>query len=459
VQTHFTPRQLADPEIQVADPILKSCVHYGFCTATCPTYVLTRDENDGPRGRIDLIREMLHSDAPPSPKAVHYLDRCLSCLGCMTTCAVRVDYVHLIDVARARIERFYRRPLMERLGRALIAATIPFPRRMRWAMRLASFARPVASLLPGIMRSMITMAPRPSEIDGALTRPGVHPAEGTRRRRVALLPGCAQQALERSINEATIRLLRRAGCEVVVPQGLGCCGALTLHMGKDESARRLAAANLRALIRERDEGGLDAVVVNASGCGTVLKDYGHLFAGDAAHAADAEWVSSIARDVSEVIAELGLPPVPKARSFRIAYHDACSLRHGQRITREPRDLLRRAGYRVVDVPEGHICCGSAGVYNILQPELANQLGARKAAHVTSTAADIAAMGNIGCLNQLRRHANLPMVHTVELLDWATGGPMPPALARHGLPDCPPPVADAPAIQPGGPSTDGSAAIW
>lgn len=459
MQTRFTTEQLAQPEVAAAEPILKSCVHYGFCTATCPTYVLTRDENDGPRGRIDLIRAMLEKGGTPDARTVHYLDRCLSCLGCMTTCAVKVDYHHLIDIARARIERDYRRPIAERVARELIAWTIPNPRRMALALWLARFGGIFRGVLPKPVRSLIDMAPPAREIDGQITRPGSYPAEGTARRRVVLLTGCAQQALDRSINEATIRVLRRLGCDVIVPEAIGCCGALTLHMGREHDGRARAANVIRRVIGARASGNIDAVIVNASGCGTVVKDYGHVFGREPALAPDAAWVSSITRDVSEVVAELGLPPAVTRRAYRVAYHDACSLRHGQKITDPPRQLLRQCGYDVVDVPEAHICCGSAGVYNVLQPELAGELGQRKAKHIASTDPHIAAMGNIGCMTQLRRHGTVPIVHTIELIDWATGGPMPSRLAHANLPE-PPASPEIASTSTADPSSGGSSgAIW
>jgi glycolate oxidase iron-sulfur subunit len=454
LQTNFTAEQLADPLVAGAEPILRSCVHYGFCTATCPTYMLFRDENDGPRGRIDLIRNMLERGGRPDDKTVHHLDRCLSCLGCMTTCAVRVDYMHLIDLARIHIEKNYPRPLLDRTARSAIAAVIPFPARMRLAMKLARLAQPLRSILPRQLRALLDMVPPADKEVGGMTEPRTYPAEGQQRRRVALLAGCAQQVLDRNINDATIRLLTRLGCEVVVLRGLGCCGALTLHMGKAEHGKNLAARNLRALRNEHEARGLDALVVNASGCGTAIKDYGHLFEHDGALAASARWLSAITKDVSELVAELALPEPAQARAYRVAYHDACSLRHGQRVSEQPRQLLRRAGYQVVDVPEGHICCGSAGTYNLLQPEIAAELGRRKAAHVASTNADIAAMGNIGCLTQLRRHMDLPAVHTVELLDWATGGPMPMRLRHAGL-GAPPARLDARES----PQSGNSSGIW
>ena len=450
MKTSFTDQQRRDPIIAEAEPILKTCVHYGFCTATCPTYVLTRDENDGPRGRIDLIREMLEAGGRPDPRTVHYLDRCLSCLGCNTTCAVSIDYMHLIDAARVHIERTYRRPLAERAARALISATIPYPGRLRASLALAQLARPVRKALPKQLAAMLDMAPETAPPSGKRTE-GVWPAQGTRTRRVALLAGCAQRVLDPAINEATIRLLTRMGCEVVVPGDAGCCGALTLHMGRDRQGRAQAARVLRALHREHEREPIDAFVINASGCGTVAKDYGHLFAADPDLSGPARWLSGITRDISEIVAEIGLPPVTEPRAYRVAYHDACSLRHGQKVTQPPRNALRAAGYKVVDVPEGHICCGSAGVYNVLQLELAQQLGERKAHHAASTDPDILCMGNIGCLTQLRRYADLPSVHTVELLDWATGGPMPPRLAgrtlRDPVPDAPEPEAPAATANP------------
>lgn len=432
METHFTDEQRADPLVAGAEPILKTCVHYGFCTATCPTYVLTRDENDGPRGRIDLIRAMLEKGGAPDKRTVHYLDRCLSCLGCRTTCAVSIDYANLIDIARTYIEKTFRRPLSERLARSMIAATIPYPGRMRASLSLARIAKPLRAVFPASLRAMLDMAPAESLAapDPDIAR--TYPARGETRRRVALLPGCAQQVLDRSINDATIRLLTRMGCEVVVPEQIGCCGALTIHMGKTDIGKSQAAANLRTLSRENERSKLDALIVNASGCGTVVKDYGHLFADDAEHSEASTWLSGISRDITEFVSEFGLPDTIERRGYRVAYHDACSLRHGQRVIEPPRRLLKQAGYTAADVPEGHVCCGSAGVYNVLQPDIAGQLGRRKAEHAGSTDPDILCMGNIGCLTQLRRYTEIPTVHTVELLDWATGGPMPPRLAGRTL---------------------------
>ncbi len=436
MQTNFSHDQLAQPEIAEADGILKTCVHYGFCTATCPTYVLLRDENDSPRGRIDLIKAMLEKGGPPDAKTVHHLDRCLSCLACMPTCAARVDYVHLIDIARSYIERNFRRPLSERLLRRALAQTLPYASRLLAALRLAKLAAPFAPLMPRRLRNLVGMAkawpPRPE-----LLAPQVLRAEGERRMQVALLAGCAQQALDRNINAATIRLLQRHGCDVIVAEGAGCCGALPLHMGYEAQGKKLAAANVAAWSSLLDRG-LDAVVVNASGCGTTVKDYGHLLGDEKARR-----IGALARDVTEILVKLGLRATGTMKPYRVAYHDACSLQHGQRVTEPPRQLLKAAGFDVLPVPEMHFCCGSAGTYNLLQPEIADDLGRRKATHIESVDADIAAAGNLGCMVQIGRFCKTPIVHTVELLDWASGGPMPEALHGRALRE---PVARAPAAR-------------
>jgi glycolate oxidase iron-sulfur subunit len=424
VQTAFTLEQLAQPQIAEADGILKTCVHYGFCTATCPTYVLFRDENDSPRGRIDLIRAMLEKGGAPAAKTVHHLDRCLSCLSCVTTCAVKVDYAHLIDIARAHIETNYRRPLGDRLLRRMIAELLPYPRRFALALCLAKLANPMAGVLPAPLRNLLQLAAG-WPVTGEILRPRIYPALHKRKMRAALLPSCAQQALDRNINAATIRLLQRHGCEVVVAAGVGCCGALPLHMGRQAQGRALARANIAAWTAELPSG-LDAIVINASGCGTTVKDYAHLVGGE-----DARRIGKLTCDVSELLARLGLSP-GDAEPFRVAYHDACSLQHGQRVTDQPRRLLAQAGFNVLDVPERHFCCGSAGTYNLLQPDIAAALGQRKAAHIASVDPDIIAAGNLGCMVQIARFVKSPVVHTVELLDWATGGPMPETLRGRPL---------------------------
>jgi glycolate oxidase iron-sulfur subunit len=427
MQTSFTLAQLADPDIAEADKILRACVHCGFCTATCPTYVLLGDELDSPRGRIYLIKDMLENDRPASAEVALHIDRCLSCLACMTTCPSSVHYMHLVDHARAHIEETYQRPFLDRTVRALLAAVLPYPRRFRLALVAAWLAKPFQFLLTGRLRAMLQMAPASLPGPSPVDRPQVFPAEGPRRKRVALLTGCAQPVLKPGINEATIRLLNRHGVEVVVAEGAGCCGSLPHHMGKSAAADDLARADIAAWTREIEGEGLDAVVINTSGCGTSIKDYGFMFREDAAWAGKAARISALARDVSEFMAEIGLNSAKAPEPLTIAYHSACSLQHGQQITAAPKRLLESCGFTVRDVAEGHLCCGSAGTYNLLQPALAQQLRDRKVANIESTGAGAIASGNIGCIMQIGAGTQLPILHTVELLDWATGGPRPSVL--------------------------------
>lgn len=428
MRTDFTPAQLLDPDTAQSEKILRACVHCGFCTATCPTYVLLGDELDSPRGRIYLIKNMLEAGGTVPEETVIHIDRCLSCLACVTTCPSGVNYMHLVDHGRRHIEEHYRRPLVERLLRRVLGAVLSRPERFRAALGAARIARLFAALLPARLRAMLELAPRAVPPASLADRPQVFPAAGERRMRVALLAGCAQQVLAPEINAATIRLLNRHGCEVVIAEGGGCCGALTHHLGQEAPALGFARANIDAWGREIAASGLDAIVVNASGCGTMVKDYGFLMREDPAYAAKAARISALARDVSEVVASLGIArQTPDGRKLRVAYHSACSLQHGQMLHREPKELLIAAGYDAVDVPEAHLCCGSAGTYNLLQPELAAALRERKLANIALTGADVVAAGNIGCITQLASGAGVPVVHTVELLDWATGGPRPRAL--------------------------------
>ncbi len=429
MQTRFTPEQLADPEIATANEILRTCVHCGFCTATCPTYVTLGDELDSPRGRIYLIKDMLEDGGPAPAAVVKHVDRCLSCLSCMTTCPSGVHYMHLVDLARARIERTHRRPLAERLLRSLLAVVLPRPFLFRLSLLGALAVRPFRRLLPRRLGSMMALAPRRLPSPSTVDRAQVIPAAGPRRGRVALMTGCAQQVLSPSINEATVRLLSRHGVEVVIARGAGCCGALVHHLGKAAASHAQAAANIRAWTREMTRGGLDAIIINASGCGTQVKDYGFMFRGDRKLADDARRVSSITRDITEYLAEIGLKESVRPGGFAVAYHSACSMQHGQKITGLPRELLRQAGFEVRDIAEGHLCCGSAGTYNILQPDLATRLRDRKIRNIEATGAPVIATGNIGCITQLAGGTERPVVHTVELLDWSTGGPLPAAL--HG----------------------------
>ena len=434
MRTEFTPAQLSDPDIAEADKILRKCVHCGFCTATCPTYVLLGDELDSPRGRIYLIKQMLETNEPPTAEVVKHIDRCLSCLACMTTCPSGVNYMHLVDQARVRIEKEYARPLSERLLRAVLAFVLPRPRIFRASMILARFARPFAALLPvskgGVtptllrrIKAMLALAPASLPAPGAAAG-RVFPAKGKRLGRVALLQGCAQQVLAPRINEAAVRLLTRHGVEVVLVADEQCCGALTHHLGDDRDALARARANIGAWTREAEQGGLDAILVTTSGCGTVIKDYGYLLREDRDFAGPAAKISGLAKDITEYVASLDLPPPPSPNQLVIAYHSACSLQHGQKITQLPKDLLFKNGFVVKDIPESHLCCGSAGTYNILQPDIADRLRDRKVANIASVKPDMIAAGNIGCMIQIAGGTSVPVVHTIELLDWATGGPRP-----------------------------------
>jgi len=428
METHFDLIRLADPQVREAERILKACVHCGFCLATCPTYLLLGDERDSPRGRIYMIKDMLESGRPADAVTTRHVDRCLSCLSCMTTCPSGVNYMHLVDHARAHIAATRKRPLGERWLRRLIAGLVPHPGRFRAALAGALLARPFARLLPGRLKSLVALAPLRLREPSWADRPGVHGAQGVRRKRVALLAGCAQQVLTPQVNEASLRLLTRLGCEVVIAPGAGCCGSLVLHMGDADGARASARTNIAAW---EAAGPFDAVIANASGCGTQLKEYGHLLAQDPAWADRAAALSAQARDISELLDELVPPGSAPVGAPTVAYHAACSLQHGQKITTMPRDVLARAGFAVHDIPEGHICCGSAGTYNLLQPELAGRLKARKAANIAATGAECVAAGNVGCMVQIASGIDKPVVHPVELLDWATGGPLPEALRPQG----------------------------
>jgi len=414
------------PDAALAERILRTCVHCGFCNATCPTYQLEGMELEGPRGRVYLIKGLLEGNVGYSKRVVGHLDHCLSCLSCQTTCPSGVEYSHLIDSARINLEANYKRPFQERMKRKMLARLLPDPKLFRIMLRLGWLARPLAPVMPGQLGAMLRMIPRSLPRASKIANKPFHQAKGKRRMRVALLTGCAQQVLGPRINDATIRLLTRLGCEVVIPKEQGCCGALVYHMGNTADSLPRMKQNIDAWMWEVRSGGLDAVVINTSGCGAVIKDYGHIFRDDPEYRDKAADVSKLAKDVTEVVAELGLAKkkVFAGEGMRVAYHDACSMQHGQQLRAQPRDLLKEAGFDVVEVPEGHLCCGSAGTYNMLQPENAQQLGQRKARSIESMEPRLVAAGNIGCMEQIESYSELPVVHTVELLDWATGGAKP-----------------------------------
>ena len=438
MQTNFKSKQLKDPRIAEVDRILRKCVHCGFCTATCPTYVLLGDERDSPRGRIYLMKEMFERSRKATAVVRQHVDRCLSCLSCMTTCPSGVDYMHLVDHARAHIEATGKRSLRDRAVRRLLASVLPYPHRLRLALAAARLARPltglIARLAPKEVMAMLRLAPAGLLRGARYAGPGTAITTVERRKRVILLAGCAQQVLRPEINDATIRLLARRGVDVTVAPNAGCCGALVHHLGKEAAAIAMAKRNVDAWSRVMEKGEvIDAVVVNTSGCGTTVKDYGHMLKYEAAYAERAAKIASKARDVAEFLATYDMGPPKRWSSLRVAYHSACSMQHGQRIVDEPRKLLRNAGFSVVEVPEGHLCCGSAGTYNILQPEIAGELRDRKVEHIKSVRPDVVAAGNIGCITQLAGGMHIPIAHTIELLDWAYGGPVPrglEALSRH-----------------------------
>jgi glycolate oxidase iron-sulfur subunit len=432
MQTSFTLAQLADPDVAEADKILRACVHCGFCTATCPTYVLLGDELDSPRGRIYLIKDMLENERPATADVTTHIDRCLSCLACMTTCPSGVHYMHLVDHARAHIEETYRRPFVDRVLRALLARVLPDPKLFRWSLLAAFFAKPLAPLFDRIglkpLAAMLRLAPA-SFPPRAPAGPRVFPAQGERRGRVALLTGCVASVTAPQINEATIRVLTRHGVEVVLADGETCCGSLVHHMGRKEEALNSARANIDSWIREIEGEGIDSILVTASGCGTTVKDYGYMLRGDPHYAARAEKVSALARDVSEYVNKINNLKIEPRPRLVVAYHAACSLQHGQKILREPKEALSKSGFVVKDVPDGHLCCGSAGTYNMLQPQLATALRDRKVANIAKVAPDVIAAGNVGCITQIAAGTDIPVVHPIELIDWATGGPVPGALRR------------------------------
>ena len=428
MQTHFTEEQLVDPALRDSEKIVRACVHCGFCLATCPTYALLGDELDSPRGRIYLIKDMLENDRPATAEIATHVDRCLSCLACMTTCPSGVHYQHLIDHARAHVEATYRRPRLDRWLRAVLAFLLPYPDRFRLALQVAAPLLALRQFLTGRLGAMLTLAPARLPAPGTDESTERFPATGPKRARVALLAGCAQRVIGPSINAATIRLLNRHGVEVVVPKSAGCCGAIVHHLGRAGDARALAIRLMESWMREIDAGGLDAIIANTSGCGTEVKDYGYIFRDDPVWAETARRISALARDVSEYLAEIGIATPAEPRGLTIAYQSACSLQHGQRVTKQPKALLEAAGFTVRELAEGHLCCGSAGTYNLLQPEIAARLRDRKIDNIGRVEPDAVATGNIGCITQLRSGTDIPILHTVELLDWATGGPMPAALA-------------------------------
>ena len=434
METNFSQEQLKNKDNKSSEKILRKCVHCGFCNATCPTYQLLGNELDGPRGRIYLIKDMLENNNPANENIVKHIDRCLSCYSCMTTCPSGVNYMHLIDHGRSHIEKTYKRPLKDRILRTFLSNVLSKPINFKIVAILSKFVKPFRFFLPHKIRKMISFMPNklPKK---TLNTMEIYPTSSRKKpvARVALLTGCVQKVISPQINEATIRLLNRHGIEVIVPKNINCCGSLNHHLGKENLANQTFRKNILTWYDEYLKNGLDAIISNTSGCGTTLKDYGFIFRSDKDFKKKAKKISELTKDITEYLEEnVKLNFIEKTKNekvYKIAYHSPCSMQHGQKITDLPKQLLAAAGFEVVSPEENHLCCGSAGTYNLMQPEIAGQLRDRKAANIARTAPEVVATGNIGCLMQLREVVDAPVVHTVELLDWATGGPPPNGLPQ------------------------------
>ena len=431
MQTDIAPDLLLESGVKISEEILRTCVHCGFCNATCPTYLLEGNELEGPRGRIYLIKSILEDAIDITASTVGHIDHCLGCMACETTCPSGVRYSHLLEEARPRLEKHYRRSAGDALLRKLLTYLLPHPALLRPVLRMSSVGRSLKFLLPARWKNLLELAPATMPAPARLARTGVIPAQVQQRARVAFLTGCAQEVLGPEINDASVRTLTRLGAEVVVPPALGCCGSLPYHMGERRHSLKLMRRAVLALSEEIESGGLDAIAVSTSGCGPAMREYGHIFRDDPEMADKAASVAERVRDISEVISDLGLGETRRELRLRVAYHDACSLQHAQRVRRQPRELLSEVGCTVVEVPEAHICCGSAGTYSMLENEYASRLRQRKVANIERTEADVVATGNIGCIEQIARGTQLPVLHTIELLDWGTGGPVPDVLKRLG----------------------------
>ncbi|SRR5579862_420879 len=413
MRTNFTPSQLTDPHLAEAERSLRTCVHCGICTATCPTYVLLGDERDGPRGRIVMIQHMLEENATPTAETVLHIDRCLSCLACRTACPSSVDYARLVDTARVHIQTRYRRPIGDRLLRWLIAKVMTRPGLVRIGLALA----PLGRVLPGRLSAMARLGAKAKRRAAAAPPPMV----GAAHRRIALMPGCVQAALAPGIDEAMARVLARRDIALVPLAGAGCCGSLVHHLGRGEEARAFA----RRAIRAFEASGCDGVLITATGCSAHLKDLAHLFVDEPAWAPRAASFAAKALDPLELVEARGTAP----RRLRVAWQAPCSLQNALKLADKGRKLLAGCGYEVADIPEGHLCCGSAGSYSILQPEIADALRARKLGNIAGLAPDIVATANIGCLHHLSGPGAPPIVHWAELVDWADGGGAEPCRLR------------------------------
>ena len=429
MQTNFTKKQLQDSNISSADGILRKCVHCGFCNATCPTYQIVGDELDGPRGRIYLIKDMLENEKPANEKIAKHIDRCLSCYACMTTCPSGVNYMHLVDHARNHIEKTFVRPFFDRFIRNLLSKILPSPTLFRIAGYSARLFYPFRFLFPKKIKNMLKYMPNSFPVSRQENKEIYTPA-GKTYARVALLTGCVQRVISPQINDATIDILNRHGVEVIVPKKVDCCGSLNHHLGKEKLAHRSFINNINSWFKWYEEKNLDAILVTTSGCGTTLKDYGYIFRDhpDKELRKKAKMVSSLAKDVTEYLGKnIKLNYIKKDKKFTIAYHSACSMQHGQKIHKQPMDLLKKTGNEIVEIPDGHLCCGSAGTYNLLQDEMAAELLKRKVSNIDKVKPDFISTGNIGCMTQISSGTKIPIVHTIEILNWYTGGEKPKAI--------------------------------
>ena len=429
MQTSFTDKQLLDKDNKSSESILRKCVHCGMCNATCPTFLVNGNELEGPRGRIYLIKDMLENKKPANEKIVKHIDSCLSCYSCMTTCPSGVNYMHLIDHGRNYVEETYKRPLLDRILRNILSYVLPRPKVFFTMAILTKFVKPFSFILPKFLKNSLELMPNriPSK---KIKEKKVYEVENEKKiSRVALLTGCVQRIISPEINESTIRLLTRHNVEVVVMQDIDCCGSLNHHLGKKDLAHKSFTKNIESWHKEYLDNGLDAIISNTSGCGTTLKDYGHIFKNDKELKKKAKKISELTKDITEYLDENLKLNIKQdgEKKYKIAYHSACSMQHGQSVHQQPKDLISKTGNEVLDIPEGHLCCGSAGTYNILHQKMAKTLLRNKVKNIEKVSPDFISTGNIGCMTQISNGTKIPIVHTVELLDWFTGGPKPQKL--------------------------------
>ena len=430
MQSNFSKNQLSDADNASSDKIFKKCVHCGMCNATCPTYQILGDELDGPRGRIYLIKDMLENEKKPTSKVVKHIDRCLSCYSCMTTCPAGVNYMHIIDHGKKYIEKNYERPFFDKAIRKVLSVVLPNTGYFRLASLLVKLSKPVQFLFPSKIKDMMSLMPT-SFPKKTIKQKEIYKVSGKKIvSRVALLTGCVQKEISPQINEATIRLLNRHGIEVVVPKKVNCCGSLNHHLGKSDLANDTFKKNIKIWYDEYLNNGLDAIISNTSGCGTTLKDYGFIFRSDPELKKKAKKISELTKDISEYLDEkVKLNFIKNKKEYKIAYHSACSMQHGQKVHDVPISLIKKTGNKVLEIPEGHICCGSAGTYNLLQSDIASELLKNKVANIKKINPQFITTGNIGCITQIANGINIPILHTVEIIDWYTGGPKPTILNR------------------------------